>query len=61
MEEKKERNLELFLAKIGLPPYTRPHTYKELCEKYKLSKKFIERKINIYKLKYPNLWQKKQK
>ena len=58
-EEKKERNLDLFLAKLGLPPYIRKHTYKELCEKHGLSKKFVERKINIYKLRYPNLWLKK--
>jgi len=56
-EEKRQRNLDLFLAKMGLPPYTRKHTYKELCEEYDLSRHFIERKINIYKLKYPNLWQ----
>lgn len=57
-EEKKDRNLDLFLAKLGLPPYTRKHTYKELCEKHNLSRHFIERKVSIYKLKYPNLWQK---
>lgn len=61
MEEKTERNFNLFLAKLGLPPYTHKHTYRELCEEFGLSKKFIERKINIYKLKYPQLWQKRQK
>lgn len=61
MEEKTARNFDLFLAKLGLPPYTRVHTYKELCEKHNLSRHFVERKINIYKLKYPALWQKRQK
>lgn len=59
-EEKSQRNFELFLAKMGLPPYTRKHTYRELCEQYGLSRKFIENKVNIYKLKYPNLWQKEK-
>lgn len=60
-EEKSQRNFELFLAKMGLPPYKRKHTYRELCEQYGLSRHFIERKVSIYKLKYPNLWQKKEK
>ena len=54
--EKKDRNLDMFLMRYGLPPYDREYAFKEIEAKHGISRQKIHEKLVRYKLLYPKLY-----
>lgn len=56
IKEKKKRNIKIYKEKLGLPPFKRPKTYRELLKKYNLSFTTLIRIVNREKKKEEEKW-----